>query len=251
MNSAARQLSSSLEPDQPYWPHDTSREPVYTIGKVLDVLCGEFPSLNAPKLRMLEKFGIVMPARMANGYRGYSQADLERLRYALRIQRDSFLPLENIGENLAILDRGGEPPAVEPVARVVASHGVLEELPPTSRLTVRQLMDYTGVDAEDLDAMVKAKLISPDLSGRFPYPAIHVVAAVTQLQAAGIGLRNLRPARSAANSALDLIEAATFSGRHKSNAAAKERARAQAYDLAKGLSTLVEALISQGVEEIT
>ena len=140
---------------------------------------------------------------------------------------------------------------MEPVARVVASHGVLEELPPTSRLTVRQLMDYTGVDAEDLDAMVKAKLISPDLSGRFPYPAIHVVAAVTQLQAAGIGLRNLRPARSAANSALDLIEAATFSGRHKSNAAAKERARAQAYDLAKGLSTLVEALISQGVEEIT
>ena len=46
------------------------------------------------------------PRRTAGGYRLYSQADVERLRAILRMQRDEFLPLRVIRQELATGDLG-------------------------------------------------------------------------------------------------------------------------------------------------
>ena len=81
------------------------------IGQVVDLLKVEFPALSISKVRYLEGEGLISPHRVGNGYRRYSQADLERLRYALAVQRDEYLPLHVIRERLAPAARrpGGRP----------------------------------------------------------------------------------------------------------------------------------------------
>ena len=59
--------------------------------------------------------GLIKPERTAAGYRKFSTGDVDRLRYVLTMQRDHYLPLRVIGEHLDALDRGLEPPPIEPV----------------------------------------------------------------------------------------------------------------------------------------
>src|SRR5690625_5698820 len=81
--------------------------PTMSIGAALGILQREFPAASVSKMRFLEDQGLVSPRRTASGYRSYSQADIERLRFALAAQRDSFLPLKVIRERLEELDRQG------------------------------------------------------------------------------------------------------------------------------------------------
>src|SRR4051794_36443426 len=80
------------------------------IGEVLELLHEDFPSISIPKIRFLEEKGIVTPERTSSGYRKFSHPDVERLRYALLLQRDHHQPLARIVEILDAIDRGLEPP---------------------------------------------------------------------------------------------------------------------------------------------
>ena len=71
-----------------------------SIGQVLARLTPDFPDLTSSKLRFLEVQGIVTPSRTESGYRKFSQADIERLRLGLTLQRDHYLPLSVIREQL-------------------------------------------------------------------------------------------------------------------------------------------------------
>ena len=73
----------------------------FGIGEVLSQLRGEFPDISPSKIRFLEAEGLIEPARSSSGYRRFSSADIERLRYILTMQRDSYLPLRVIRERLA------------------------------------------------------------------------------------------------------------------------------------------------------
>ena len=92
-----------------------------SIGQVLPLLKSEFPDISVSKIRFLESEGLVAPERAPSGYRKYAEADVERLRYILRMQRDHYLPLKVIRENLAMMDRGLEPPESGPAAPVEPS----------------------------------------------------------------------------------------------------------------------------------
>src|SRR5690606_36178714 len=74
--------------------------PLLSIGQVLSKLSGEFPALTSSKLRFLEVQGIVSPQRTASGYRKFAPSDVERLRLALTLQRDHYLPLSVIRDYL-------------------------------------------------------------------------------------------------------------------------------------------------------
>src|SRR5256885_11200823 len=78
-----------------------------TIGAVCKLLSREFPDISISKIRYLEDQKLVSPRRTQGGYRLYSQADLTRLRTILRLQRDEFLPLRVIRQELAS-GRGAE-----------------------------------------------------------------------------------------------------------------------------------------------
>lgn len=67
-----------------------------SIGEVLSLLQGEFPDVTISKIRFLESQGLVDPERTPSGYRKFYEDDIERLRWVLRQQRDSFLPLKVI-----------------------------------------------------------------------------------------------------------------------------------------------------------
>jgi len=121
-----------------------------TIGAVLSMLQAEFPAITVSKLRFLEDQGLVRPTRTGAGYRKYSQADVARLRYALTQQRDHYLPLRVIRENLDDLDAGRD--VEDPrTARVVASEGRLVLPASGARVTVRELGELTGVAAAEID----------------------------------------------------------------------------------------------------
>ena len=87
------------------------------IGEVLQVLQAEFADVTISKIRFLEAEGLVTPARTASGYRKFSAADLDRLRYVLTAQRDQYLPLKVIKEHLGAIDRGLQPSAAGAAGR--------------------------------------------------------------------------------------------------------------------------------------
>ena len=80
-----------------------------TVGAVVRTLAEEFPDVTISKVRFLEAEGLVTPTRTPSGYRQFTPADVERLRYVLRAQRDLFWPLRVIKDNLEAIDRGLTP----------------------------------------------------------------------------------------------------------------------------------------------
>ena len=79
----------------------------FGISEVLAQLLPEFPDISTSKIRFLEAKGLIEPARSRSGYRRFSAEDIDRLRYILTAQRDSYLPLQVIRERLA--DGAGNP----------------------------------------------------------------------------------------------------------------------------------------------
>ena len=93
---------SDIGSDSPEFPSD-----LMSIGEVLARLREDFPDITISKLRFLEAEGLVEPRRTPAGYRKYAPEDLARLRFVLAAQRDQYLPLRVIREQLAALVRAG------------------------------------------------------------------------------------------------------------------------------------------------
>ena len=125
------------------------------IGEVLELLHQDFPSISIPKIRFLEEKGIVTPDRTSSGYRKFSHADVERLRYALLLQRDHHQPLARIVEILDAIDRGLEPPPLVdlnptvPDVALSADGTLVYTLP--DRMVLKDL--YKPWDASDRDVI--------------------------------------------------------------------------------------------------
>ncbi|MBD3783570.1 MAG: MerR family transcriptional regulator, partial [Micrococcales bacterium] len=124
-----------------------------TIGAVVTALAEEFPDVTVSKVRFLEAEGLVTPERTGSGYRRYAPADVERLRYVLRAQRDLFWPLRVIKDSLAAIDRGLVPAGAElrpvvpepaPDPEVPDAAALLEEA--ELRLTRAELATAAGLD---------------------------------------------------------------------------------------------------------
>src|SRR5436190_19584642 len=82
-------------------PKAPERERLLTIGAVCRRLKGDFPDISISKIRYLEDQGLLTPRRTRGGYRLFGEEDVERLETILRLQRDEFLPLRVIRQELA------------------------------------------------------------------------------------------------------------------------------------------------------
>ena len=71
-----------------------------SIGEVLSLLQDEFPDVTISKIRFLESQGLLDPERTPSGYRKFYEADIDRLRWILRQQKDHYLPLKVIKDRL-------------------------------------------------------------------------------------------------------------------------------------------------------
>ena len=235
------------------WPFGVSRTPTMSIGSALSVLQQEFPAVTISKIRFLEDQDIVRPHRTPSGYRTYSQADIERLRFALAAQRDSYLPWAKIRERLDELDNGtaGVP---APGARVVTEDGELAAAITRSRLTLAQLAEATGAEEATVTELTEAGLIRTDAGSKYPAGAVDVVRAVLELSEHGVQARHLRALRSAADRQLDLVEAIVAPVRsHRSgpgSAGSRARAHTLASDVADSFARLHTALLHAGVDRL-
>ena len=243
------------EPKATAWPAGVSTKPVFSIGKVVDRVKGEFPTISVSKLRFLEDQGIVSPARTASGYRKYSAADIERVRFCLSRQRDSFLPLRVIREQLAQLDAGrslSQVPSSPQAARLVASEGQLVAASaPDGALTTRELLDLSGVSTEELDSFVQAGLVSPDLSGRFPARSHQIVKLASILVEQGIPPRQLRFLKTSALRLLDLVERAASPVTYRANSVAKARHLAETQELSEAAAQMFLQMVRVSAEKLS
>ena len=189
-----------------------------TIGAVLSTLREDFPDVTISKIRFLEAEGLVSPGRTGAGYRTYSAADVDRLRYVLTAQRDRFWPLKVIREALDAMDRGLEPPepaATNGAVTATVPAGPVDPVlprprdlakPSRLRLTARELREAAALDEPTLEALQTFGLIRPDGDGHFGEAELEVARAAGALAGFGIEARHLRPFRTAADREIGLAQ---------------------------------------------
>lgn len=246
-------LADARTDDPERWPFGVSRTPTMSIGSALGVLQQEFPAVTISKVRFLEDQGIVAPHRTPSGYRTYSQADLERLRFALAAQRDSYLPWAKIRERLDELDAGGAGvPA--PGARVVTEDGELTAAVSRGRMTAAQLAEAADAPLALVTELVEAGIVVADAGGKFPAGALDVVRAAVELDEHGVQTRHLRALRAAAERQVDLVEAIVAPVRGRRGGPGSTASRTEAHTLADEVSSSFvrfhSALLRAGVERL-
>ena len=184
-----------------------------SIGEVLSKLRGDFPDITISKIRFLESEGLIEPQRTPSGYRKFTASDLDRLRYVLLLQRDQYLPLRVIKENLEALDRGLEPAAnggvasPRPALASIDGDSSPESFVSTSdlRLSRDELLKASGLTDAQLVELESYGFIA--LRGRhYDSDALSVATAVAEMAGFGIETRHLRSFKSAADREIGLIE---------------------------------------------
>jgi DNA-binding transcriptional MerR regulator len=175
-----------------------------TIGAVAKILGQEFDDISISKIRYLEDQKLLAPRRTQGGYRLYSQADVDRLRAILRMQRDEFLPLRVIRQALATGDFTGRRPSEEGTKRRAASVDA-----PVTTLSLEELLEQAGVQESFLRELQDFGIVQPNQhDGRpaFDETDLEIVRAAAELSRFGVAGRNLRVFRTSADREAALLE---------------------------------------------
>ena len=182
-----------------------------TIGKVVKRLQQQYPDLSVSKVRYLQDEGLLNPSRTPSGYRLYSQRDVRRLETILYLQKNRFLPLSVIKEELERADSGqgsaAERGSAEAILLPAEDAEVAEKLHPIDRMP-----ELVGTTVSFVRQLSDAGLIelrrSPhgrDLVNGHDFPLIRVA---DELRHFGIGPKNLRQYVIAANRESAMFEQA-------------------------------------------
>jgi DNA-binding transcriptional MerR regulator len=168
-----------------------------TIGTVCRRLQDEFPDVSISKIRYLEDQGLLAPRRTQGGYRLFSEEDVERLETILRLQRDEFLPLRVIREELAA---PGGPKATKKRRGLGA---------PEEELDLRRLCERAGITPALARELEEYGLLAPareNGGNRFGEGDVEIAAACAKLERFGISARHLRTFRTSADRQAGLLE---------------------------------------------
>ncbi len=212
----------------------------FGIGEVLAQLRPEFPDISTSKIRFLEAEGLIEPARSRSGYRRFSAADIELLRYILTMQRDSYLPLRVIRERLAIKragEVGGEAAnGQHPADRVPAD------------MTRRQLLDAAEVSEAELTELEDYGLIRR-VGRQYGGDALAVARALAALRQYGVQARHLRAVKAAADREANLVEQVVAPQLRQRGPGARDAAARTAWQIAdltlRLHATLVESALAE------
>jgi DNA-binding transcriptional MerR regulator len=233
-------------------------EPVarFGIGEVLVRLRDEFADVTISKIRFLETEGLVTPARAPSGYRKFSEADVERLRYVLAAQRDQYLPLKVIKEHLAAMDRGLSPPVAggRPMPPEMPDADAPEPAdfagtPRELRLTRDELLASAGIDADQLDQLEAHGLVRR--RGRhYDADALTIARTAGQIAAYGVEPRHLRTFRTTADREAGLVEQVVAPLARQRGAESREHADEVTATLASLTVKLHTALLRSALKDL-
>lgn len=234
-----------------------------TIGEVLGRLRGEFPDVTISKIRFLESEGLIEPARTPSGYRKFTHADVDRLRFILSAQRDHYLPLRVIKERLEAADRGAEPALSAGAGRrprtLVATDATAEDLrsaksadpgspAATVVLTRRQLIDGAGINEGFLAELEEFGLVRRT-GGHYDGEALGIARTAAALGSFGFEARHLRAVKAAAEREVGLIEQVVAPLLRQRSPGAHGRAEETAREIAALSVRLYTVLVSKGLRD--
>ncbi|MFI9402999.1 MerR family transcriptional regulator [Nocardia sp. NPDC052316] len=257
-----------------------------SIGSVLDLLRPDFPDVTISKIRFLEAEGLIRPERTPSGYRRFSVADCERLRFVLTAQRDQYLPLKVIKEQLEAIDSGAATLGVRE-ARARAHSGrtgasesaasdsehsdtsggnrngaaaprrlgvVPSEISPDDlrfdheiRLTRADLLAQADIDETFLNDLVRANLITPGPAGFFDGDAVTLAKTAKAMAEFGLEARHLRAFKLAADREAALVAQIAAPIAKSRDAGARARAEETVRELAALSLTLHTCLVKSSV----
>jgi DNA-binding transcriptional MerR regulator len=233
-----------------------------TIGQAIAGLREEFPDedIRESRLRFLESEGLLKPERTPSGYRKYSTADMDRLRYIITMQRQYHLPLKVIAEHLDAIDRGLEAPAVYGGPSV--PHGAVSaDGMPTAesfrvpvgdvRISRKELLKTAGI-GEDLLQELEAYGLVRLRSGTRHYDADAVMVArvAGELAAFGVEPRHLRAFKTAADREVGLVEQVVTPIRRSREEGAEGRAEQAIGEIAALSVRLHATLVKAGLRSL-
>ena len=181
-----------------------------TIGSVCKSLEREFPDISISKIRYLEDQKLLAPRRTRGGYRLYGPEDVQRLRTILRLQRDEFLPLRVIRQELASGRAEADVDRSTPVAdpRALRRVTVLRK-GPESLYSLEEVLADTGASAELVKELEDYSIVKGQREGGdalYDETEREIVKAAAELAKFGVGGRNLRVFRTSADREAALLE---------------------------------------------
>lgn len=189
-----------------------ARPKALTIGAVCKAMVQEFPDISISKIRYLEDQKLLTPRRTPGGYRLYSQTDLARLRTILRMQRDEFLPLRVIRQELASgrADEAQVPPAAVTREGGRARRASVSVLEPSGALySLDDVLEDTRADSGLVRELEEYGVVKGEMRGGVRYfdeTDREIIRAATELARYGVGGRNLRVFRSSADREASLLQ---------------------------------------------
>lgn len=259
-----------------------------SIGSVITRLRDEFPDITISKIRFLESEGLLRPGRTSSGYRQFTTADIERLRYVLTAQRDHYLPLKVIkqrldsGDGPAVHTAGLSGPAaagagvtdgtvpergsgtVVPFAgssRSAATAGPrsgsglprAQDFAPTEtgRMNRQELLERSEIDAATLGEIERYGLIRPASDGSYDDDDSALARTVAAMTGYGIEPRHLRAFRASADREVGLLEQILAPVQRHGDAEAAARTEEMSRELAALSVSLHTLLVKAGIRGMT
>jgi DNA-binding transcriptional MerR regulator len=233
------------------------RQKSLTIGAVCKQLEREFPDISISKIRYLEDQKLLSPRRTQGGYRLYSAGDVDRLRTILRLQRDEFLPLRVIRQELASGratsdqvpgsgSKGPDPRTLRRARVAVEGGGALYRL--------QEVLDETGADPKlvrELEEYGVIKGQRRDGDTLYDDTEKEIIRAVTELARFGVGGRNLRVFRTSADREAALLEQILAPALRSRNPERRKEAVEALENLATIASHLKHLLLVRDLRRIT
>ncbi|MGH3664508.1 MAG: transcriptional regulator FtsR [Egibacteraceae bacterium] len=247
----------------------------FTIGEVLNQLKEEFEDITISKIRFLESEGLIYPDRTDSGYRKFTNDDVDRLRFILTAQRDHYLPLKVIREQLERLDAGEHPngaapaaPAMDPEAEerlgarraaeiaqaleaaVAGGDQTLLEQPTQEvSLSLREFCEATGLEGVEVKALRDYGIIGDRAEEGAPYDGDDLLAAraARDLLHLGLEARHLRMYRQFVDRELALFEQLVSPLLRQRNPEARRQATRQLEKLATMTGRMKRSLLARAL----
>ena len=204
--------------------------PLQMIGAVCRRLKSEFPDISISKIRYLEDQGLLTPRRTPGGYRMFGEDDVDRLETILRLQRDEFLPLRVIRQELATSVQKGRRRQQRPALAAEEQELSLDELCARAQIAPALVRDLEGFGLLQPTTMRGER--------RYLESDVDVAALCGRLAGFGMSARHLRTFQTSAERSAGLLGQITAPALHARNV---ERRQAGLEDL-RVLGELVQDL---------
>ncbi len=223
-----------------------------SIGEVLVSLKAEFPDITISKIRFLEAKGLIEPERTPSGYRKFYEADVERLRSILKMQRGEYLPLKVIKERLAKQQAEPEEVAADLVDAEDAADEDLVEPATGLQMSIEEMSAATGVDQEHIKELESFGLVSrhgPSASPYYDGDDYVVLSIVKDFFKYGVEPRHLTMYRHFAEREASFFETIVLPMLRQRNPDARRTATRSLTDLAKVSKKLKQALLRTNLRQ--